>query len=201
MRKESPVPYLDLVERWIWRVTGRTLDQHAADPVPAAAAFPASADALRLAREVLLRAVDEFRTELINGDDLNGSATTLTSTMSLLSEHVSDYESSRIHIDNLINDPDRTVYVATNPVQPVHRRYVSPGDTVLIVLPHHSELRRQQIAGRCVRVQILKSDVELDPAEYPGPVRLSHGLAGVYRDHEARLYVLRATGERRISRR
>lgn len=195
------MPYFDLVERWIWRATGRTLDQHAADPVPAAAAFPASADALRHARELLLRAVDEFRTELINGEDLNGPATALTSTMSVLSDHVSDYESARINIDNLIDDPDRTVYVATNPVQPVHRRYVNHGDTVLIVLPHHAELRRQQIAGHAVRVQIHKSDVELDPAAYPGPVRLSHGLAGIYRDPEARLYILRATGARRITRR
>ncbi len=193
--------YVDLVERWIWRTTGRTLDQHAADPVPAAAALPASADALRLAREVLLRAVDQWRTALINGDDLTGSATALTATLTQLSDHVNEYESARVHLDTLFNDPDRTVHVATNPVQPVHRRYVNPGDTVLIVLPHHEYLRRQQIAGRTVRAHINTSDVELDPAEYPGPVRLSYGLAGIYRDPEARLYVLRATGERRISRR
>ncbi|WP_246595408.1 hypothetical protein [Actinoplanes auranticolor] len=195
------MPYLDLVERWIVRTTGRTLDQHAADPVPAAAALPASADLLRIAREALLSAVDTFRTQLINGDDLTGPATVLASTLSEISGHVSDYEGARIHLDTLINDPDRTVYVATNPVQPVHRRYVNPGDTVLIVLPHHAYLRRQQLAGQSVRVQIGKSDVELDPFEYPGPVRLSHGLAGIYRDPESRLYVLRATGQRRISRR
>ncbi|MFI5893819.1 hypothetical protein ACIA5D_27330 [Actinoplanes sp. NPDC051513] len=189
------------MEWWIWRTTGRTLDQHATDPVPAAAHLPAAADQLRLAREVLLFAVDEFRTQLINGDDLTGSATTLSSTLSEISGHVSDYEGARIHLDKLIDDPDRTVYVATNPVQPVHRRYINPGDTVLIVLPHNEYLRRQQIAGRPVRVQIHKSDVELDPAEYPGPVRLSHGLAGIYRDPESRLYILRATGQRRISRR
>ncbi|MCM4078262.1 hypothetical protein [Paractinoplanes hotanensis] len=193
--------YVDLVERWIWRTTGRTLDQHAADPVPAAAALPASADQLRLAREVLLNTVDEFRTQLINGDDLTGSATAMTSTLNEISGYVSDYESARIHLDKLFDDPDRTVYVAMNPVHPVHRRYVNPGDTVLIVLPHHEYLRKQQIAGRPVRAHINTSDVELDPAEYPGPVRLSHGLAGIYRDTEARLYVLRATGERRISRR
>ncbi|GIE91627.1 hypothetical protein [Actinoplanes regularis] len=196
------MPYLDLVARWIWQTTGRTIDQHAVDPVPAAAHLPASADALRLAREVLLNAVDEFRTQLINGDDLTGSATVLANTLSEITEHVNDYEGARIHLDKLINDPDRTVYVATNPVQPVHRRYVNPGDTVLIVLPHSTYLRQQQIAGRAVRAQIHKSDVELDPAEYPGPVRLSHGIAGIYRDPvEDRLYILRATGERRISRR
>ena len=50
------------------------------------------------------------------------------------------------------------------------------------MLPHHDYLRRQQLAGRSVRVQINETDVELDPAGYPGPVRLTHGLAGVYRD-------------------
>src|SRR3954454_20068421 len=96
-RKEIPVPYLDLAERWILRTTGRTLDQHAADPVPAAAHLPASAEQLRLAREALLFAVDEFRTQLINGDDLTGSATALASTLSTISGHVSDYESARVH--------------------------------------------------------------------------------------------------------
>ncbi|MFI1995666.1 hypothetical protein [Actinoplanes sp. NPDC020271] len=193
--------YLDLVEKWIVRTTGRTLDQHAADPIPAAAHLPANADALRLAREVLLNAVDEFRTQLINGDDLTGSATVLASTLDAITEYVSDYESARIHLDRLINDPDRTAYVATNPVQPVRRRYVNPGDTVLIVLPHLAYLRQQKFAGRAVRAQIHTADVELDPGEFPGPVRLAHGLAGIYRDRvEDRLYHLRATGERRISR-
>jgi hypothetical protein len=196
------VRYLDLAERWILRTTGQTLDQHAADPVPAPAHLPASAEQLRLAREALLFAVDEFRTQLINGDDLTGSATALASTLSTISGHVSDYESARVHLDTLINDPDRTGYVATNPVQPVRRRYVNPGDTVLIVLPHNDHLRRQQIAGRSVRAQIHTADVELDPAEYPGPVRLAHGLAGIYHDPVVdRLYHLRATGERRVSRR
>ncbi|MEV4708307.1 hypothetical protein [Actinoplanes sp. NPDC049316] len=194
--------YLDLVERWIVRTTGRTLDQHAADPVPAAAAFPASADQLRLAREVLLTAVDELRTLLINGDDLNSSPTVLAGRLDEISGHVSDYHGARIHLDRLITDPDRTGHVATNPVQPVRRRYVNPGDTVLIVLPHHDYLRKQKIAGRAVRAQINTADVELDPAEFPGPVRLAHGIAGIYRDRvEDRLYHLRASGERRISRR
>ena len=194
--------YLDLVERWIVRTTGRTLDQHAADPVPAAAHLPASADHLRLARDVLLSAVDELRTQLINGDDLTGSATVLASTLREISGHVSEYEGARVHLDTLINDPDRTGYVATNPVQPVRRRYVNPGDTVLIVLPHNDYLRQQQIAGRAVRAQIDTADVVLDPAEYPGPVRLTHGLAGIYRDRaEDRLYHLRATDERRVAHR
>jgi hypothetical protein len=196
------MPYLDAVERWIWRTTGRTLDQHAADPVPAAAHLPASADQLRCAREFLLRAVDEFRTQLINADDLTRSVEALTGALSEITSHARDYESARVHIDRLVDDPDRTVYVATNPVQPVRRRYINPGDTVLIVLPHTEVCRRQQIAGRSVRVQINESDAELDPAAYPGPVRLPHAAAGIYRDPvESSLYILRATGERRVSRR
>ncbi len=194
------MPYLDPVERWIVRTTGRTIDQHAADPVPAAAHLPASADQLRCARDHLLTAVDALRTQLINADDLSSSAQAVNNALSEISGYASDYESARIHIDRLLDDPDRTVYVATNPVQPVRRRFVNPGDTVLIVLPHTEVCRRQQIAGRSVRVQINESDVELDPAAYPGPVRLPHAAAGIYRDPvESSLYILRATGERRVS--
>lgn len=150
---------------------------------------------------MLLTAVDELRTLLINGDDLTGSPTILASSLDEITGHVSEYEGARVHIDTLITDPDRTSYVATNPVQPVRRRYVNPGDTVLIVLPHIAYLRQQKIAGRAVRAQIHTADVELDPAEFSGPVRLAHGLAGIYRDRvEDRLYHLRATGERRTSR-
>ncbi|MEU8236430.1 hypothetical protein AB0C12_43135 [Actinoplanes sp. NPDC048967] len=196
------MPYLDPVERWIVQTTGRTLDQHAADPVPAAAHLPASADQLRYARDRLLLAVDALRTQLINTDDLAGSAQAVNNALSEISGYASDYESARIHIGTLVDDPDRAVYVATNPVQPVRRRFVNPGDTVLIVLPHTELCRRQQIAGRSMRVQINESDVELDPAVHPGPVRLPHAAAGIYRDPvESSLYILRATGERRISSR
>ena len=192
--------YLDLVERWIWRATGRTLDQHAADPIQAAAALPAWADRLRHARSQLLEAVDELRTRLINGDDLTQHAKAITGSLAEITGQTRDYERARAWTDNLMRDPDRIAYADSNAVQPVHRRYVNPGDTVLIVLPHLSFNREQQLAGRTVRVRITESDVELDPAEYPSPVRLAHGIAGVYRDPESRLYVLRATGQRRISR-
>ena len=196
------MPYLDPVERWIVQTTGRTLDQHAADPVPAAAHLPASADQLRCARDHLLLAVDALRTQLINADDLADSAEAVNDALSEISGYASEYESARIHIDRLVDDPDRTAYGATNPVHPVRRRFVNPGDTVLIVLPHTEVCRRQQIAGRSVRVQINESDVELDPAAYPGPVRLPHAAAGIYRDPvESSLYILRAISKRRVSRR
>jgi hypothetical protein len=192
------VPYLDAVERWIWQITGRTLDQHADDPVPAAAHLPASADQLRCARSHLLFAVDALRTQLINTDDLTGSAEALTGSLSELTGYASDYESARVHMDKLVGDPDRAAYVATNPVQPVRRRYVNPGDTVLIVLPHTDACRRQQLAGRSVWVRITESDAELDPAEHSGPVRLPHAAAGIYRDPvESSLYVLLAPANQR----
>ena len=192
------MPYLDLVERWIVQTTGRTLDQHAADPVPAAAHLPAAADHLRRARERLLLAVDTLRTQLINADDLTWSSWALSSVLDeILNSQAGDYEVARINIGALVGDTDRTAYAATNPVQPVRRRYINPGDTVLIVLPHTELCRRQQIAGRPVRVQINESDAELDPAAYPGPVRLPHAAVGIYRDLvESSLYVLHAAAER-----
>ncbi len=195
------MPYLDAVERWIYLATHRTLDQHAADPVPAAAHLPASADQLRCARSELLLAVDQLRTQLINADDLDWSAYAVSGVLDeIVRTKAADYESARIHIGNLVNDADRTAYVATNPVQPVRRRFVNPGDTVLVVLPHTEVCRRQQIAGRSVRVQINETDAELDPAAYPGPVRLPHAAAGIYRDPvQSSLYVLRATDVRRAS--
>ena len=194
------MPFLDAVERWIMQTTGRTLDQHAADPVPAAAHLPASADQLRRARSRLLHAIDQLRTRLINADDLTQPAAAITWTLSDITADASDYESARIHIDTLIADPDRTAYVVTHPVQPVRRRYVKPGDTVLIVLPHLEVNRQQQLAGRFVRARITDSDAELDLDDRPGPVRLEHGLAGIYRDPvESSLYILRNSGERRLS--
>lgn len=34
------MPHLNLVERWITAATGRTLDQHAVDPVPPPRTYP-----------------------------------------------------------------------------------------------------------------------------------------------------------------
>jgi predicted enzyme related to lactoylglutathione lyase len=112
----SASPNAISVERWIVQTTGRTLDQHAADPVPAAAQLPASAAQLRCARSHLLLAVDALRTRLINADDLSGPAEAITSSLSDITSCASDYESARIRIDKLVGDPDRTAYVATNPL-------------------------------------------------------------------------------------
>ncbi|MFI1995295.1 hypothetical protein [Actinoplanes sp. NPDC020271] len=194
--------YLDLVERWIVRTTGRTLDQHAADPIPAAVNLRAAADQLNVARGALLASVDEFRYQLINGDDLTNAATALTSTLDEISSHVGEYEIARFHLDQLINDPDRLAYAATNPVQAVQRRYVNPGDIVKLVLPDNQYLRERKLAGKRVRARINETSVELDPAQYASPVRLDHSTAGIYRDRiEGRLYHLRPAGDRRRRRR
>ncbi|MEV6817097.1 hypothetical protein AB0M52_34130, partial [Micromonospora sp. NPDC051296] len=64
--------HLDTISRWIALATGRTLDQHATDPIPAAAHLPEAADTLRHLRTELLLAVDRLRTLLINADDITG---------------------------------------------------------------------------------------------------------------------------------
>jgi hypothetical protein len=47
-------------------------------------------------------------------------------------------------------------------------------------------------------VRITESNAELDPAEHPGPVRLPHAAAGIYRDPvESSLYVLLAAANQR----
>jgi hypothetical protein len=190
--------YLDTVERWIRQNTGRTLDQHATDPVPAAANLPASVSLLRHARSQLHLAVDELRTHLINGDDLTAPAKAMTWWLNDLTDYVRDYDSARTGVDTLIADPDRAAYVAANPVQTVRRRYVNPGDTVLIVLPHTDACRKAQLAGRSVRVRIKESNAELDPGGRPDPVRLPHIAAGIYRDPvESSLYILRPTTDER----
>ena len=68
--------HLDAIGRWVALATGRTLDQHAADPIPAAH-LPEAAATLRHTRTELLHAVDRLRTLLINEDDLGGSVNTV----------------------------------------------------------------------------------------------------------------------------
>jgi hypothetical protein len=185
--------YADIVEKWIIQLTARSLDQHAADPIPAAAHLPASADQLRICREHLLMAVDSLRADLINGDDLNRSAQALLGALSGINGYASDYESARMHIERLLDDPDRRAYVAANPVRPVQRRYVNPGDMVLIVLPHTEVCRNKKVAGQPVWVQINEDDITADPTNLAGPMRLPHAAAGIYRDPvESRLYTLRS---------
>lgn len=183
--------HLDTINRWLKVATGRTVDQHAADPIPAAAHLPEAAHRLRRARTELLLAIDRLRTLLINDDDLAGPVNTVTGPLDRIAELARDYRHARNWIDLLINDQTRTEYAQANPGRRLQRRYVNPGDTVLIVLPHTENCRRQQIAGRPVRVHIGPSDAELDLMTGPGRLRLSHPDAGIYHDPiEGALYIL-----------
>lgn len=182
---------IDAVGRWIPRRTGRTLDQHAADPIPAAADLPKAADGLRHARTELLLTVDRLRTALINEDDLAGTVAAVTGPLDAIAQLGREYWYARNWTDTLIGDQDRTAYAQTHRPQPVRRRYVNPGDTVLVVLPHTDNCRKQQLAGRPARLRVGTVDAELDSAVGSGQLRLDHADAGIYHDPaHGTLYVL-----------
>lgn len=188
--------HLDTIGRWVALATGRTLDQHAADPIPAAAHLPEAAATLRHLRTELLLAVDRLRTSLINEDDLNASASTVAGSVETVRELAREYRYARNWIDTLIGDEARAAYAQTHPGQTVRRRYVNPGDTVLVVLPHTDSCRRQNLAGHTTRIRVGTSDARLRPPGSVNPLRLSHADAGIYRDPtEDRLYVLHTGDE------
>ncbi|MGW3811785.1 hypothetical protein [Micromonospora sp. NPDC005113] len=188
------MPHLDTISRWITATTERTLDQHAADPVPAAAHLPEAAANLRHLRTELLLAVDQLRTLLINEDDLNGSTSTVAGPVETIRELAGEYRYARNWIDTLIGDEARAGYAQANPGRSVRRRYVNPGDTVLVVLPHTDSCRRQNLAGHATHVKVGTSDARLRPPGSVNPLWLSHGDAGIYRDPtEDRLYILQVT--------
>lgn len=188
--------HLDVIGRWVTAATSRTLDQHAADPIPAAAHLPEAAAKLRHLRTELLLAVDRLRTLLINADDLSGSTSTVAGPVETIRELAREYRYARNWIDTLINDPTRAEYADANPGRSLRRRYVKPGDTVLVVLPHTDSCRKQQLAGRTTRVQVGESDARLRLPGSVAPLRLSHADAGIYRDPaEGRLYILQPAAD------
>lgn len=180
----------DSVGRWIARLTGRTLDQHAADPIPAAANLPAAADTMRNARLELLLTVDRLRTALINEDDLSTSIAALTGPLDAIEQLGREYRYARNWAELLIGDAERTAYADANPGTALRRRFVNPGDTILVVLPHTDSCRKRHLAGRRTRVRIGRADVELDLMVGPGQLRLSHADAGIYQDPVHGFYVL-----------
>ncbi|GIJ12760.1 hypothetical protein ACFFMR_14475 [Micromonospora andamanensis] len=183
--------HLDMVGGGITATTGRTLDQHATDPVPAAAHLPEAAANLRHLRTELLLAVDRLRTLLINEDDLHGTTSTVAGPVETIIELALEYRYARTWIDTLIDDEARAAYAQTHPGQTVRRRDVNPGDTVLVVLPHTDSCRRQNLAGHTTRIRVGTSDTALRPPGSGNPLRLSHADTGIYRDPtEDRLYVL-----------
>ncbi|SCF15196.1 hypothetical protein GA0070558_13445 [Micromonospora haikouensis] len=190
------MPHLDLIGRWIAATTGRTLDQHAADPLPTAAHLPEAASTLRHLRTELLLTVDQLRTLLINADDLTGPVSAVTGTLKTITDLAHEYHQARDRIDTLIGDTARAAYAQAHPGRMVQRRYVNPGDTVLVVLPHTDACRRQHLAGRRAHIKVGTSDAGLRPPGSANPLRLSHADAGIYRDPtEDRLYILQATAD------
>jgi hypothetical protein len=182
---------LDPVGRWITRRTGRTLDQHAADPIPAAAHLPQAASGLRHARTGLLLTIDRLRTALVNEDDLTGTIAAVTGPLTAIEQLGREYRYARNWAATLICDQARTEYATANTGRPLQRHYVNPGDTVLVVLPHTDSCRRRQLAGRRVRVRVGICDAELDLTVGPGQLRLPHADAGIYHDPvHGTLYVL-----------
>ncbi len=166
--------HLDAVGRWITATTGRTLDQHAADPIPAAAHLPDAAATLRHLRTELLLAVDRLRTLLINTDDLTGTVATVAGTVETITQLAREYRHARDRIDTLIADQARAAYAQAHPGQVVRRRYVNPGDTVLVTLPHTDSCRRQNLAGHATHIRVGTSDARLRPPGSVNPLRLSH---------------------------
>jgi hypothetical protein len=181
---------IDAVGRWITRLTGRTLDQHAADPIPAAAHLPQAADKLRHARLELLLTVDRLRTALINEDDLSTTIAALTGPLDAIAQLGREYRYARNWADMLIGDADRTAYADANTGRALRRRYLNPGDTTLVVLPHTDACRRRHLAGRRTRVRVGQADAELDLMVGPGQLHLPHADAGIYHDPAHGFYVL-----------
>ncbi|MEU1756768.1 hypothetical protein ABZ436_29500 [Micromonospora matsumotoense] len=188
------MPHLDPVSHWIATTTGRTLDQHATDPIPAAAHLPDAADTLRHLRTELLLATDQLRTRLINTDDLSDPTATVTGTVQTITELGREYRQARDRVDTLVADTTRTVYAQTHRGQVVQRRYVNPGDTIVVVLPHTDFCRRLHLAGHTTHITVGTSDARLRPSSSVHPLRLAHPDAGIYRDPTTgRLYILRTT--------
>lgn len=181
---------IDDVGRWVTRLTGRTLDQHAADPIPAAADLPKAASNLRHARAELLLTVDRLRTALINGDDLSDTVAAVTGPLAAIEQLGREYRYARNWAETLVGDKDRTAYADANSGKTVRRRYVNPGDTVLVVLPPTDSCLRRQLAGRRTRVRVGRADAELDLTVGPGQLRLAHADAGIYHDPALGFYVV-----------
>ncbi|QDY09480.1 hypothetical protein FJK98_21970 [Micromonospora sp. HM134] len=188
------MPHLDPVNRWITLTTGRTLDQHATDPIPAAAHLPDAAATLRHLRTELLLAADQLRTRLINTDDLSDPTATVTGVVQTITDLGREYRQARDRVDTLIADTTRTVHAQTHEGRVVQRRYVNPGDTVLVVLPHTDSCRRLHLAGHATHITVGSCDARLRPSGSVEPLRLAHPDAGIYRDPTTgRLYILRTS--------
>jgi len=154
------------------------------DPAP-----PPSPARIRLdqIRRTLLVAVDELRTLLINGDDLHRPAdTALAEPLAGIAELAEEYRHARGQAEA---QPGELT------AGPPRRRYVNPGDSILVVLPDTEHCRRVHLAGRRTRVHVTAVDAELDVTIGPGQLRLPHADAGIHREPDTdRLYILAPEG-------
>jgi hypothetical protein len=180
--------HTNLVDRMIETATGRSLDQHAIEPVTAAAELPNAAHVLYWARVNLIQGIEQERTALILGDDLQfaseGPADNLIA-------DATRHRQARDRVAALINDEQRRRYAATHPARPVRRRYITPGDTLTITLPHTSTCTDLGLAGSRVRVRVTWEAIELDDL-YPAIDKvLPLMAAGAFWEHATgRLYVV-----------
>ena len=141
-------------------------------------------------RRKLLVAVYELRTLLINGDDLLRPAdTALGEPLAGIAELAEVYRAARG--DAEAQPGDLAAGLA-------RRRYVNPGDTVLVVLPDTEHCRRARLSGRRTRIHVTAVDAELDLTIGPGHQRLPHPDAGIHRDPDTdRLHTLAPEGGQR----
>lgn len=145
---------------------------------------------MRSARLELLLTVDRMRTVLIKEDDLSTSVTALTGPLDAVVQLARDYEHARGRAETRIGDAERTAYADAHPGAALRRRYVNPGDTILVVLPHTDACRKRHLAGRHASVRVGRADAELDLTVGPGQLLLDHADAGIYHDPAHGFYVL-----------
>lgn len=171
--------------------TGRTLDQHAVDTHPPAADLPATAELVRRTRHELVLTIDDLsHLFACNADAYRSPEAILAPLLQSLLEFASQYLRGRAMLDELT----AALPPGRRGTRPPRRRYVSAGDDVDVILPSTQTCIALGIAGYGVRVHVTDDDAKTSLMIGPGPLRLAHHDAGIYRDPATgRLYTLDRT--------